>query len=139
MPSLAVGEIEIVHVRRLRPIGLRNRTRKVTCRGHGQAQSLASIRVYHHVEWPRRSGANVQSVTSLSTGEGVSVAVGHLLAGMMWEAHIRVRLVHKGVEHLHSLPDAHPGAATALEVYASLDIERDSLFFCSRQANKKMR
>ena len=46
------------------------------------------------------------------------------------EAHIWVRFVYKGVEHLHGLPDAHAGTAAALEVDSSLDVELNSLLFC---------
>ena len=46
------------------------------------------------------------------------------------KTYIRVRLIHEGIEHLHSLPDTHAGTATALEVDASLDIEGDGLLFC---------
>ena len=45
-------------------------------------------------------------------------------------AHIWVGLVHESVQHLHRLPDPHPGTPPALEVHSSLDVERHSLLFC---------
>jgi len=47
------------------------------------------------------------------------------------KTYIRIRLIHESVEPFHGLPDAHAGTTTALEVYPSLDIEGDSLFFCN--------
>src|ERR1700744_5641773 len=46
------------------------------------------------------------------------------------ETHVRIGLVHKGVEHFHSFPDAHAGTPAALEVDSSLDVERNSLLLC---------
>lgn len=54
-----------------------------------------------------------------------------------WSTHIWVGLVHKGVEHLHRLPDTHTGATAALEIDTSLDVEGDGLFFCGRHMKQK--
>ena len=54
-----------------------------------------------------------------------------LEAGSQYEkTYIRVRLIDEGIEHFHGLPDAHAGTATALEVDASLDVERNGLVLC---------
>ena len=55
------------------------------------------------------------------------------------EAHIWVRFVYKGIEHLHGLPDAHAGTAAALEVDSSLNVKFDSLFFYSGYRVSQMR
>ena len=46
-----------------------------------------------------------------------------LEAGDWYETYIRVRLIDEGIKQFHGLPDAH--VTTALEVDASLDVERN--------------